>query len=213
MSRDTGVVVFLATPKPACQFLSTFGQKINLKQAGVLFLPTPCFEKIHSVFSVRTKKHTSERKKHTPVFSVITTLRVSLSKIEIFGPRYFLDLPSQHVSERVVFGPFAVTRGRKLLETFSDLQIFSVPLFMTKRFHGRGHGRVCGCLRTVSWTRTCQDSLFMHAHASLHDYARACRRKRDCASTLARHVTSSTFSAWSSVFTNDCRVYTDTGAW
>ena len=139
--------------------------------------------------------------------------RVSLSKIEIFGPRYFLDLPSQHVSERVVFGPFAVTRGRKLLETFSDLQIFSVPLFMTKRFHGRGHGRVCGCLRTVSWTRTCQDSLFMHAHASLHDYARACRRKRDCASTLARHVTSSTFSAWSSVFTNDCRVYTDTGAW
>ena len=55
-------------------------------------------------------------------------LRVSLSKIEIFGPRYFLDLPSQHVSERVVFGPFAVTRGRKLLETFSDLHIFSVPL-------------------------------------------------------------------------------------
>ena len=54
-------------------------------------------------------------------------LRVSLSKIEIFGPRYFLDLPSQHVSERVVFGPFAVTRGRKLLETFLDLQIFSVP--------------------------------------------------------------------------------------
>ena len=50
----------------------------------------------------------------------------------------------------------------------------------------------------------------MHAHASLHDYARACRRKRDCASTLARHVTSSTFSAWSSVFTNDFRVYTDT---
>ena len=52
---------------------------------------------------------------------------MSLSKIEIFGPRYFLDLPSQHVSERVVFGPFAVTRGRKLLETFLDLQIFSVP--------------------------------------------------------------------------------------
>ena len=54
-------------------------------------------------------------------------LRVSLSKMEICVPRYFLDLPSQHVSERVVFGPFAVTRGRKLLETFLDLQIFSVP--------------------------------------------------------------------------------------
>ena len=58
---------------------------------------------------------------------LLLALRVSLSKIEISAPRYFLDLPSQHVSERVVFGPFAVTRGRKLLETFLDLQIFSVP--------------------------------------------------------------------------------------
>ena len=29
---------------------------------------------------------------------------------------------------------------------------------------------------------------------------------------VGESVTSSTFSAWSSVFTNDCRVYTDTGA-
>ena len=192
-------------PRPACHCL----EKTTLKTRTPLFFEGPCFFAEGLVFRPLEK---TTLKKQPPKTSVITALRVSLSKIEIFGPRYFLDLPSQHVSERVVFGPFAVTRGRKLLETFSDLQIFSVPLFM-KRFHGRGHGRVCGCLRTVSWTRTCQDSLSVHAHASLHDYARACRRKRDCASTLARHVTSSTFSAWSSVFTNDCRVYTDTGAW
>ena len=75
--------------------LSTFGQKINLKQAGVLFLPTPCFEKIHSVFSVRTKKHTSERKKHTVPFLKRGALRGHSRKV--FGqrrPRSTLWVPS-----------------------------------------------------------------------------------------------------------------------
>ena len=124
-----------------------------------------------------------------------------------FGP----SVPTRVGTRR--FWPLCGHEGPKTSgDVFGPPDLFG-PSLHDKRFHGRGHGRVCGCLRTVSWTRTCQDSLFMHAHASLHDYARACRRKRDCASTLARHVTSSTFSAWSSVFTNDCRVYTDTGAW
>ena len=55
-------------------------------------------------------------------------------------------------------------------------------LFMTKRFHGRGHGRVCGCLRTVSWTRTCQDSLLMHAHASLQRHHENHTRRQDTGS-------------------------------
>ena len=103
----------------------------------------------------------------------ITEIRVSLSKIEIFGPRYFLDLPSQHVSERVVFGPFAVTRGRKLLETFSDLQIFSVPLFMTRGFMG---GAMAGSVDA------CEPCLG-HEHVRI---VSSCMHMHPCTTTRAR---------------------------
>ena len=52
-------------------------------------------------------------------------LRVSLSKIEIFGPRYFLDLPSQYVSERVVFWPLCCHEGPRIIgDVFGPSDIF-----------------------------------------------------------------------------------------
>ena len=60
-----------------------------------------------------------------------------------------------------------------------------------------------------------------------HDHFRmvsSCMHMHPCTTTRARvgesvtmrarvgESVTSTFSAWSSVFTNDCRVYTDTGA-
>ena len=52
----------------------------------------------------------------------------------------------------------------------------------------RGHGRIRGCLETVSWTRIIQNGPYGHLHAIMRACMRSGARTGDCAPTLARRA-------------------------
>ena len=52
----------------------------------------------------------------------------------------------------------------------------------------RGHGRIRGCLETVSWTRIIQNGPYGHLHAIMRACMRSGARTGDCGPTLARRA-------------------------
>ena len=80
---------------------------------GEMYGPTPCFEKIHSVFSVRTKKHTSERK------NMLDTVELKLCNSAQHASRCTKDENCLQVDALLIFCPLKrakhVERARELI--------------------------------------------------------------------------------------------------